>query len=64
MSPVQISERVLKIANLVSRFTQDEMAQLLDLVPALQEVEPTSAQIEDDEIIAHFRHRRMSSYSA
>jgi len=59
MSPVQISEQVLKIANLVSRFTQDEMAQLLDLVPALQEVKPASAQVEDDEIIAYFRQLAM-----
>jgi hypothetical protein len=28
MSPVQISEQVLRVANPVSRFTQDEMAQL------------------------------------
>jgi len=56
---VQISERVLKVANLVSRFTQDEMAQLLDLVPALQEVKPASVQVEDDEIIAYFRQLAM-----
>jgi hypothetical protein len=59
MSLVQIPERVLKMANLVSRFTQDEMAQLLDLVPALQEVKPVSAQVEDDEIIFHFRQLAM-----
>ena len=59
MSPVQVSERVLKVANLVSRFTQDEMAQLLDLVPVLQEVKPASAQVEDDETITHFRQLAM-----
>jgi hypothetical protein len=59
MSPLQVSERVIKVANLVSRFTQYEMAQLLDLVPALQEMKPASAQVEDDETIANCRQLAM-----
>lgn len=47
----QTSPKVIVIARMLSRFSRDELTQLVKLVPALREVQSTF----DEELVAYFR---------
>lgn len=55
MTVSQISPRVVAVADLVKRFSRNELTQLVALVPALHEIQPS----DEERLIAHFRQLGM-----
>jgi hypothetical protein len=50
-----IDVRVRKVADVVRRLSQEEMAQLIELVPELREIKPVSERREEADAVEYFR---------
>ncbi len=51
MSTLKLSPKVVAVARILQRFSQEELRQLVQVVPALREVWPEA----EDALVAHFR---------
>jgi hypothetical protein len=51
MTTSPISPRVVVVADILQRFSRQELSQLVAMVPTLREVQPS----DEDSLVAHFR---------